>query len=420
MGILNSIGNPIGTVQAETKPPIGGVTTSDAPLEVGSGQRSREETTTDETVGTVMSVEAEGLPMTRPTTRRAFLGSVAAGGVVGTAGCLGALGFSRQSAWRDPPLVDDRPDAVYVPAVTEGMGMYGRTTAGRYGVALTYSYPHRFWTLSGRDRSKTVVEADDDIHLMVSLWDRETERVLPLDSGVTIEIRNEGGIVTQEVAYPMLSQTMGLHYGSNYVLDGEGAYEARVQVGGVSLRRSGAYAGAFESPATATIDFEFDTGKLHEVSISRPESAGDRGAVAPMAMDGVPVGRAPDTESLPGRHLGRGTAGDAVFEVFALDAQDGRFGSDPYFYVSARTPHNGITLPMMGLAATLRRDGEAAWESALTRTLDPELGYHYGASVPDVREGDEVTITTTVPPQVARHDGYETAFLEMGEVSVRV
>jgi hypothetical protein len=40
--------------------------------------------------------------------------------------------------------------------------------------------------------------------------------------------------------------------------------------------------------------------------------------------------------------------------------------------------------------------------------------------VPGVREGDEVTIATTVPPQVARHDGYETAFLGMDDVSIEV
>ena len=358
----------------------------------------------------------------RSVSRRTFLGSVAAGGLVGTAGCLGALGFSRQSAWRDPPLVEDRPDAVYVPAVVEGMGTYGRATAGRYGVALLYSYPHRFWTLSGGETAKTVVEADDDVHLMVSVWDVETGRVLPLDSGVTIEIRNDGGIVTQEVAYPMLSQTMGLHYGSNYVLDGEGSYEARVQLGGLSLRRTGGYAGAFESPATATVGFEFDTDALHAVSISRPENAGDRGAVAPMGMDGVPVGRAPEVASLPGRHLGSASAGDAVFEVFVAtpSAVDGRFGSDPFLYVSARTPHNGVVLPMMGLETALRRDGESVWASTLASGLDSEIGYHYGASVPGVREGDEVVIETTVPPQVARHDGYETAFLGMDAVSVRV
>ena len=106
--------------------------------------------------------------------------------------------------------------------------------------------------------------------------------------------------------------------------------------------------------------------------------------------------------------------------MFALGAQDGRFGSNPYLYVSARTPHNGIVLPMMGLEATLRRDGERVWASTLSSGLDPDLGYHNGASVPGVREGDEIVIETTVPPQVARHDGYETAFLEMGEVSVRM
>jgi hypothetical protein len=52
--------------------------------------------------------------------------------------------------------------------------------------------------------------------------------------------------------------------------------------------------------------------------------------------------------------------------------------------------------------------------------LDSEIGYHYGASMPGVREGDKVVIETTVPPQVARHDGYETAFLEMEPVLVDV
>ena len=357
----------------------------------------------------------------RCVSRRSFLGSVAAGGLAGTAGCLGALGFSRESAWRDPALVEDRPAAVYVPAVTEGMKTYGKTTAGRYGVALTYSYPHRFWTLSGAETSKTVVEADDDLHLMASVWDTETGRALPLDSGVTIEIRDGDGVVTQEVAYPMLSQRMGLHYGSNYVLDGEGEYEARVQIGGVSVRRTGGYAGAFESAAVGRFGFEFETAALHDVSLTETEHGGERGAVAPMEMAGVPVGRAPPIEALPGTHVGTGRSGDAVFEVFVAEpgALGGRFGPDPYLYVSARTPYNGVVLPMMGLEVALRHDG-AAWESRLTRTLDPELGYHYGASVPAASDGDRVTITPTVPPQIARHDGYETAFLEMDPVTLGV
>ncbi|MFD1685870.1 DUF7350 domain-containing protein [Halobellus litoreus] len=358
-------------------------------------------------------------------TRRAFLGSVAAGGLLGTAGCLQTLGFQRQSAWRDPPLAPDRPDAVYVPAVTEGMGMYGRATAGRYGVALTYSYPHRFWTLTGAEKSKTVVEADDDLHLMASLWDTETGMALPIDSGLAVEIRNEDGLVSQEVAYPMLSQQMGMHYGDNYPLDGAGAYEARIRIGGVSPRRTGGFEGAFESTETATIDFEFDPNQLSEISISEPENGGERGAIAPMKMDGVPVGRAPDADSLPGRHLGRGSVGDVVFEAFAVEGGDldGRFDADPYLYVSARTRHNEIVLPMMGLEAAVTQDGETVSEARLASTLDPDLGYHYGAADGDataIRAGDELQISITTPPQIARHDGYETAFLESGEVSMTI
>lgn len=46
---------------------------------------------------------------------------------------------------------------------------------------------------------------------------------------------------------------------------------------------------------------------------------------------------------------------------------------------------------------------------ALTPATDPGLGYHYGAVVPDV--GSALTLTVTAPPQVTRHEGYETAFL---------
>jgi len=53
--------------------------------------------------------------------RRAFL--VATAGAATAAGCLETLGLQTQSAWRDPPLVDDRPQAVYYPAVTEEMAM---------------------------------------------------------------------------------------------------------------------------------------------------------------------------------------------------------------------------------------------------------------------------------------------------------
>ncbi|SEO97821.1 hypothetical protein SAMN04487948_109117 [Halogranum amylolyticum] len=351
--------------------------------------------------------------MTHPysVSRRSVLRVLTVGGLGSVAGCLG--GFETQSAWRDPPLVENRPSAVYVPAVTEGMKLYGQKTAGPYGVALTYSYPHRFWTVAGTDRTKTPVQSEDSIHLMISLWDDETETVLPLDAGVSIEITKGGSLVSQEVAYPMLSQQMGFHYGSNYELDGGGDYTARVRVGGVGLNRTGSFAGRFEQVETVAFDFTFDTDDLYDVEITRlDDRKGTRDAIEPMEM-GFPVGRAPAVDSLPGRKLGSATSGDAVFHAFAVD-DGGRFGVDgSYLYVSVRTPHNGIVVPMMGLEATLTRDGERVFDGTLARTLDPSVGYHYGTAVDAVESGDTLELTVAVPPQVARHDGYETAFFEM-------
>jgi hypothetical protein len=338
-------------------------------------------------------------------------------GLAALGGCLG--GFERQSAWRDPPLVADRPDAVYVPAVSEGMAMYGTATAGPYGVALSYSYPHRFWTMTGGERSKTVVESDDSLHLMVSLWDRETGRVLPLDGGIELEVSRDGNLVTQEVAYPMLSQRMGFHYGTNVALDGEGEYAATVRVGGVSLRRTGGHAGRFEAVQSVSKPFTFDTDDLYDVPLERlGDRAGTDGALAPAEMS-FPLGVAPATTDLPGRHLGTAESGDARFRVGVVDDTD-RFGAggDSYLYVAPRTPHNGFVVPMMGLSARVAGGGTETFAGGLERTLDPTLGYHYGATCDGVAAGDEVTVSVDVPPQVARHDGYETAFVSMADVRV--
>ncbi|MDZ7745344.1 MAG: hypothetical protein U5K28_02015 [Halobacteriales archaeon] len=110
----------------------------------------------------------------------------------------------------------------------------------------------------------------------------------------------------------------------------------------------------------------------------------------------MPTGTAPARDSLPNVH-GSASSGDADFVVGTLDSPPaGIDGSGTYLYVSARTPYNQMTLPAMTVEATT-----GSFDGELTRTLDPELGYHYGSIVetPD----DSVTITPTVPPQTARH-----------------
>jgi len=95
-------------------------------------------------------------------------------------------------------------------------------------------------------------------------------------------------------------------------------------------------------------------------------------------------------------------------------------GDSPYLYVSARTPYNRMIVPAMAVTGTLDRGGGTVFEGEFVRTLDPDLGYHYGAALGDaaVESGDALTLRVPTPPQVARHEGYETACLEMPPVEV--
>ncbi len=353
--------------------------------------------------------------------RRRFLrgaAGLATGTAAGLSGCLGLL--ETRSA-RTPPLVENRPDAVYYPSHVEGMAIVGRATATpadgagagdpEYRVAAMYSYPHRFWTVTGTDRSKHAI-ADRDLHLMTTVWHPETGTVLP-ETGVDVEITRDGDLVSQEVVYPMLSQPMGFHYGGNFTLDGDGTYTVRVSVAGTSIRRTGAFAGRFGDPASATLSVEYSADARdalpYEITADR---AGSRAAVDPRQTQ-MPRSVAPTPEALPGRRLGEGRVGDAVF-VATLADPPASLASDadgPYLAVSPRTPYNRTVLPAMGLRATV--DGA---DRRLVRTLDPDFGYHYGAALD--RSPESVTVRVETPPQVARHEGYETAFLSTGETTV--
>lgn len=351
--------------------------------------------------------------------RRAFLLATGATTIAGSAlaGCLGQLGLRTQSAWRDPPLVENRPQAVYYPAITEGMAMYGMTTAGPYNVALMYSYPHRFWPVSGEETEKIVVKPDDSVHLMATIWDAQSGTVIPINAGLSAEITQNGELVSEEVIYPMLSQQMGFHYGANFPLDGDGTYTAEVSIGGTQMNRTDRFAGQFGKPVTATFEFEFRSKELYDLPLRRlPDKQGKRGAVPPMEMEmDVPVGKAPTKGALPGTALGTRRSGDAQFILCATSGRSEQRGTNGSTRLAAfpRTPYNRIVLPFMSLSATVSRDGERVFREPLETTLSPNFGYHYTALVGNLRPDDDVTLTVETPPQVARHDGYETAFLDM-------
>jgi hypothetical protein len=350
--------------------------------------------------------------------RRRYLtvaGSVAMGGL---AGCRGL--FETQSA-RAPPLVSDRPEAVYVPTHVEGMQMIGMNSVGRLRIALSYSFPHRFWLVNDDRTNQVEIGDDDSVHLMVSVWDGETGTAIP-SSNASVTITRGGETVVEKSMWPMLSQNMGVHYGDNVALGGDGTYDVTVQFGPVGTRRTGGFRDAFGDQVTPSYTFEYSQSRKEEISYTRlQDRQGERDAVDPMQMEMMPIPQLPPAEQYPGRLLGTGSSGDATFVATLLDERPaGIDGTGPYLAVSPRTPYNRYPIPFMSLSATLTRNGNSVYDDSLAPTLDPDLRYHYGADVDAVEAGDTLTVTPETPPQVSRHEGYETAFVSLEAVEVTV
>lgn len=346
--------------------------------------------------------------------RRAVLRAGA--GLVG-AGIVGGCLQTESQSVRSPPLVENRPDAVYYPTHSEGMEMVGSTTAGEYEVAAMYSYPHRFWEITGSDTNLKQLDGGHAMHFMSVVWDPETKTVLP-NASLTIELTKDGSLADQTNMYAMLSQPMGLHYGNNVEGDGDGTYTASIDIGSVPqdrVRRTGEFRGRFADPATAELQFDYSESARDDLPYREYDDAGERAALEPMDMMAPSATVRPNGE-LPGTVRGTATSGDAVFVVTMQETVPAGIESDGrYLAVFAHTPYNRMVLPSMTLSGSL-----AGGSFALEPTLDPDLGYHYGAAVPEVADGDTLSITVDTPPQLTRHEGYEMAFLTMSDTEVQL
>lgn len=372
--------------------------------------------------------------------RRVLLRGAAVAGGLSVAGCLERLGFEEESAWRDPPLVSDRPDAVYVPASTETMGSYGHTGGEEYAVSLSYTVPHRFWTVAGEETSRVTVGSDDTTHLMCTVWAPDTDRVLPVE--IDGELRRDGESVRSFSPWPMLSQRMGFHYGDNVALPEEGGYTLELTVGPTTVRPVGGFEGRFEGRETFEIGFEYERSDIHEIEFEEvPEDRrGEPGALDLMDHTGMggdghdgggddddhggaddpgppPTSQGPPIGELPGTVIGSERSADA--ELSIVETESGFGDADSYLAVFARTPHNGVVLPLMSISAQIDRGGGSE-ATSLSETIAPELGHHYGLGIETLEVGDDVTVAVEALPQVARHDGYETAFFEFEDVTVTV
>ncbi len=307
---------------------------------------------------------------------------------------------------------------MYVPDHFHGMNMVGMQTSGGYGFAAMFSSPDVFFNVNGNEVSRNDATPDDSVHLMALVWDPETRTVLP-EAGLSVDVDtgDEGG--TEEVIYPMLSQRMGFHWGGNFALPGFGTYDVEVSVGGLEVARTGDMAGRFEDGASTTFQVDYSRQAMEGIGTQVPDNAGEPGAVSSMDMM-APDAVQPSTDSMPGSVVATGSHRDAELTVSRVPAGS-RFAEDrPYLGLTATTPYNRMTLPMMGVDATLSSGGETVFEGSLTRTIDHAFGYHYGAPVDSLSSGDTLTLDFLAPPQTARHLGYEKAFVDMTSTELSV
>jgi hypothetical protein len=339
---------------------------------------------------------------------------------LGLAGCTGLIDSTDAGDSPDRATVaEERSRAVYVPTHRDEMAMRGMSAAGDYHVGLMFTYPHRFWIVTGTDTERVDVREEDEVHLMATVFDEETGTVLPIGAGVSIEITQDGELVAEKAPWPMISQAMGFHYGDNFALDGDGTYDVTVSLSDAGLERFGDFAGQFESGASTTMELSYTTAERNELGIRQFEDrGGEPGAVSLMDMGMMPLSRTPAPEDLPGRVVAEATAGDAEFVVSAVGEAPFAADDGSYLLVSPRTPYNDVPLPMMSVSGRLQRGGEAVLDGQLSAGIEPSAGFHYGAAVDAIEAGDELTLTVDSPPQMSRHEGYETAFLDMDAIAV--
>jgi hypothetical protein len=352
--------------------------------------------------------------------RRRVLTNAAGLAGLGLAGCTDRFGSTDDGTDPARPTVPaDRDARVYVPSHRDGMAMQGTRDAGDYRVGLMYTYPHRFWIVTGTDTERVDVREEDTVHLMAVVFDAETNTVLPVGAGVSITIERDGEFVAEKAPWPMISQPMGFHYGDNYALDGDGTYDVTVTIGSIGAATFGALAGRFDERATTTFELEYSRSDRDQLEVRQFEDRrGDPGAVSMMDMGMLPLSQVPAPAELPGRVVGEGPSGDATVVVTAVDEAPFVEGDGSYLLVSPRTPYNRVPLPSMSLSATLSRGDEPVFDGRLAGGIEPTAGFHYGATVDAVEAGDELTVAVDSPPQMSRHEGYETAFVDMADVAL--
>lgn len=340
--------------------------------------------------------------------RRRYLGILGAGTITGFAGCEtrtlgGDQGTPTQGA----------TSGIYRPTHRDEMEMLGRTSGSsdRLRVALSATVPHEFWLVTGERTNKSEIRDEATMHLMASVWDRETGFVAPSVSP-SITIFRDDEQVGSLSPWSMLSQPMGLHYGDNVAVSGSGEYRFEVSVNGATEELSGELGDVFQSDSV-TITESFDPETIGSLGTVPAENSGEPGAISPMQMEMITITQQP-THDETGFSFSEPQVGSDIRTAVTVASEVDDFSaSEQVLIVAPQTRYNRFPVPLMGVEATVTRDGSTVFDGELSPGLHPDVGHYYGAGVSEVQTGDEVTVSYTTPPQFARHRGYEVAFFEL-------
>lgn len=365
-----------------------------------------------------------GPPPWRALSRRAVIragcGLAAGTGIAGCAGDRGAgdVGVVTPTASGGGDTPDGASPAVYIPSHVHERAVAGTAASGDYAFGLAYSVPDAYWTVDGGSVREVTPAGDDNLQLMASVWASGTEHVLP-GLELRAEVEMDGEVVAGAPLVPLLNQRWGYRYVANLGLDRYGEFAVRLAAPPMAVRRTGAFRDSFDDPARAQLDLTFGRTEAQNLRTLYPRSSGEAGAVSAASAGEIPDGRQPDPADLPGAVVARGATDGAAIAVSAVPPEASPLSDgDPYLAVGATTPYNRFVLPGVQIRAALASGGEPVYEGALEPTLDPERGYHYGAAVDRIDAGDELRLSFGSPPQVARYEGYERAFVTMPDLDL--
>jgi uncharacterized protein involved in high-affinity Fe2+ transport len=118
------------------------------------------------------------------------------------------------------------------------------------------STPLPFVVFEGTTSRMVEPAQKDDVHLMVMLNDARTGTAIPYGT-VWATVRKAGRIVFDERLWPMISRTMGTHFGNNVSLPGSGTYTLSLLIGPPQAARHIEYSKIWLKPHRVSLTFHW-------------------------------------------------------------------------------------------------------------------------------------------------------------------